>query len=105
MKVLATVFFLLSLAYIAPALIWLQDMRLLYIASFGGLVLWTGALALGVISHSYRNTRMILQAIALVPDAFGNTLAEYQKAGSSTPLHFAQNDSGKDKAPTVISPS
>jgi hypothetical protein len=75
MRVLAAVSFLVSLAYIVPALKWLQDMRLLYIATFVGLVLWTGALAISVISHLYRNTRMILQAITLVSDAATNSSA------------------------------
>jgi hypothetical protein len=65
----------MSLLYIVPALRWLQDMRLLYIATFVGLVMWTGGLALGVIGHSYRNTRMILQAIALVSEANGDASA------------------------------
>ena len=75
MRILAAVSFIMSLLYIVPALRWLQDMRSLYIATFVGLVMWTGALALGVIAHSYRNTRMILQAITLVSEANGGASA------------------------------
>jgi uncharacterized membrane protein len=67
MKVLAVAFFVLGGGNTALAMVNLQDMRLLYIATFVGMVLWTGGLALAIMSVSYRNARLILRAIMLVP--------------------------------------
>jgi hypothetical protein len=71
MKIIAVAFVALGSGNTALAMIYLQDVRLLYIATFVGLVLWTGGLALAVMSVSYRNARLILRAVALVSDDSG----------------------------------
>jgi hypothetical protein len=68
-KTISVAFVVLGSANTALAMIYLQDMRLLYIATFVGLVLWTGGLALAVMAVSYRNARLILRAVALLSDA------------------------------------
>ena len=69
MKVIAVVFILLGCGNIALAMIYLQDMRMLYIATFVGLILWTGGLAVAIIGVSNRNAQLILRAITLTSDS------------------------------------
>jgi hypothetical protein len=69
MKVIAVVFILLGGGNIALAMIYLQDMRMLYIATFVGLILWTGGLAVAIIGVSNRNAQLILRAITLTSDS------------------------------------
>ena len=69
MKVIAVAFILLGGGNIALAMIYLQDMRMLYIATFVGLILWTGGLAVAIIGVSNRNAQLILRAITLTSDS------------------------------------
>jgi hypothetical protein len=69
MKIIAVVFIVLGGGNAALAMINLQDLRLLYIATFVGLVVWTGGLAIATIGVSNRNAQLVLQAIALVSEA------------------------------------
>jgi hypothetical protein len=46
---------------------------MLYIATFVGLILWTGGLAVAILRVSNRNAQLVLQAIALVSEAAENT--------------------------------
>jgi hypothetical protein len=72
MKIIAVAFFVLGGGNIALAFIYLQEMRLLYIATFVGLVLWTGGLAIAIMGVSYKNARLILRAITLLSEGSGN---------------------------------
>jgi hypothetical protein len=83
MKIIAVVFIVLGGGNAALAMINLQDMRLLYIATFVGLVLWTGGLAVAILGVSGRNAQLILQAIALISEANGDTSAH---PSSGTPV-------------------
>jgi hypothetical protein len=56
-------------------MVYLQDMRMLYIVTYVGLALWTGGLAVAILGVSGRNAQLILQAIALVSEANGNAAA------------------------------
>jgi hypothetical protein len=69
MKIIAVVFIVLGGGNAALAMINLQDLRLLYIATFVGLVVWTGGLAVAILGVSNRNAQLVLQAIALVSEA------------------------------------
>ncbi|MGD0627846.1 MAG: hypothetical protein ABR987_00750 [Terracidiphilus sp.] len=73
MKIIAVVFIGLGSVNIALAMIYLQDMRMLYIATFVGLILWTGGLAVAMIGVSNKNAQLILRAIALASEAAGGT--------------------------------
>ncbi|MGD0903875.1 MAG: hypothetical protein ABR924_13130 [Terracidiphilus sp.] len=75
MKIIAVVFIVLGGGNAALGMINLQDMRLLYIATFVGLVVWTGGLAIATIGVSNRNAQLILQAITLVSEANGDASA------------------------------
>jgi hypothetical protein len=74
MKIIAVVFIALGGGNVALAMIYLQDLRMLYIATFVGLILWTGGLAIAILGVSNRNAQLVLQAIALVSEAAGGTL-------------------------------
>jgi hypothetical protein len=87
MKIIAVIFIVLGGGNVALAMIYLQDLKMLYIATFVGLILWTGGLAIAILGVSNRNTQLILQAIALVSEADGKSSAEDQKAVPSTPQH------------------
>jgi len=69
MKIIAVVFFVLGGGNMALAMIKLQDMRLLYMATFVGLLLWTGGLAIAILYVSNRNAQLILRTIALISEA------------------------------------
>ena len=69
MRALALVFIVLGGGNVALAMIYLNDMRLLYIATFVGLILWTGGIAVAAIGVSNRNAQLILKAIALASEA------------------------------------
>jgi hypothetical protein len=73
MKIIAVVFMVLGGGNIALAMIYLQDLKMLYIATFVGLILWTGGLAVAILRVSNRNAQLVLQAIALVSEAAENT--------------------------------
>jgi len=73
LKIIAVLFILLGGGNIALAVIYLQDMRMLYIATFVGLILWTGGLAVAIIGVSNRNAQLILRAITLTSNSAGNT--------------------------------
>ncbi|MGA9069122.1 MAG: hypothetical protein WB424_02635 [Terracidiphilus sp.] len=96
MKIIAVVFIILGGGNVALAMIYLQDLKMLYIATFVGLILWTGGLAVAVLGVSNRNAQLLLQAIALLSEASGKASEEHQKNGSSTPLQLNQNDGGKN---------
>ena len=72
MKIIAVAFIVLGGGTVALALIYLQEMRLLYIATFVGLVLWTEGLAVAIMGVSYKNTRLILRAITLLSESTGS---------------------------------
>jgi hypothetical protein len=69
MKVVAVVMIVLGCANVAFAMASLQDMRLLYIATFVGLIFWTGGLAVAILGVSNRNAQLVLRALALVLEA------------------------------------
>jgi len=73
LKNLAILFIVLSCGNVALAMIYLQDLKMLYIATFVGLCFWTGGLAIAILGASSRNAQLVLQAIALVAEASGNT--------------------------------
>jgi hypothetical protein len=75
MKILAAAFIALGGGNVALAMIYLQDLRMLYIATFVGLILWTGGLAIAILGVSNRNAQLVLRAITLVSEAAGNTSA------------------------------
>ena len=83
MKIIAALFIVLGGGNVALAMIYLQDLKMLYIATFVGLVLWTGGLAIAILGVSNRNAQLLLQAIALLSEASGNNLAEHQKGSSA----------------------
>jgi hypothetical protein len=64
-KIIAIVFIVLGCGNAAMAMIYIQDMRLLYIATFAGLIWWTGGLAVAILGVTNRNTWLILRALAL----------------------------------------
>jgi hypothetical protein len=76
MKMIAVVFIILGGGNVALAMIYLQDLKMLYIATFVGLILWTGGLAVAVLGVSNRNAQLVLQAIALLSEASKKTSAE-----------------------------
>jgi hypothetical protein len=75
MKIIAIAMVVFACASAALGVANLQDMRLLYIVTYMGLVFWTGGLAVAILGVSGRNAQLILQAIALVSEANGNAAA------------------------------
>jgi len=75
MKIIAIAMVVFACASAALGVVNLQDMRLLYIVTYMGLVFWTGGLAVAILGVSGRNAQLILQAIALVSEANGNAAA------------------------------
>jgi len=73
MKITAVVFIALGGGNMALAMIYLQDLKMLYIATFIGMILWTGGLAVAILGVSNRNGQLVLQAIALVSETARNT--------------------------------
>jgi len=69
MKIIAIVMVVFACASAALGMVYLQDMRLLYIATYVGLTWWTGGLAVAILGVSNRNAQLVLQAIALVSEA------------------------------------
>lgn len=75
LRIIAVAFIALGSGYSALAMIYVQEMRLLYIATFVGLTLWTSGLAVAIMAVSQKNARLILRAIALASDAALSTNA------------------------------
>ena len=75
MKIIAVVMIVLACANAALGMVYLQDMRMLYIVTYVGLTLWIGGLAVAILGVSGRNAQLILQAIALISEANGNAAA------------------------------
>jgi hypothetical protein len=75
MKPIALIYMVLGSGSIALAMIYLQDLKSLYIATFTGLILVICGLAIAILRVTNRNTRMVLQAIALLSESTGTTTA------------------------------
>jgi len=75
MKIIAIVMVVFACANAALGVVYLQDMRLLYIVTYVGLVFWTGGLAVAILGVSGRNAQLILRAIALISEANGDAAA------------------------------
>jgi len=76
MKIVAIVMIVFACANAALGMVYLQDMRMLYIVTYVGLTLWIGGLAVAILGVSGRNAQLILQAIALISEANGNPSAQ-----------------------------
>jgi hypothetical protein len=64
LKIIAVLFIVMGGGNVALAMIYLQDLKMLYIATFVGLIIWTGGLAIAILGVSNRNAQLILLAIA-----------------------------------------
>jgi hypothetical protein len=82
MKNIAVVLIVLACAISAPAMMSLADMRLLYIATFLGMTLWTGGLAVAILGVSNRNTQLTLRAIALLSESAAQKGSAQPPSGS-----------------------
>jgi hypothetical protein len=76
MKTIAVVMIVFACTSARLGMVYLQDMRLLYILTYVGLALWTGGLAVAILGVSGRNTQLILRAIALISETNGDASAD-----------------------------
>jgi hypothetical protein len=83
MKNIAVVLIVLACAISAPAMMSLADMRLLYIATFLGMTLWTGGLAVAILGVSNRNTQLTLRSIALLSESAAQKEPAHTPSGTS----------------------
>ena len=67
MKITAVVFIALGGGNMALAMIYLQDLKMLYIATFIGMILWTGGLAVAILGVSKQAHKPVYQNGSFVP--------------------------------------